>query len=169
MDLFSPELRRNPYPAYAHMREASPVFREPTSGLWLVFGYADVKRVLIDHEAFSSRAGPPEWMLFQDPPRHSRMRALIAQAFTPGSIEALEAGIRVLTRELLDPKLPAGEMDFAADFAVPLPRRVIGTMPATGGCPSVRALDRCDAADEPYHSRRGGGAGCRRRVCTHHR
>ena len=78
VDLFSPELRRNPYPAYAHMREASPVFREPTSGLWLVFGYADVKRVLTDHQAFSSRAGSLEWMLFQDPPRHSRMRALIA-------------------------------------------------------------------------------------------
>ena len=85
MDLFSPELRRNPYRAYAHMREASPVFREPTNGLWLVFGYADVKRVLTDHQAFSSRAGSLEWMLFQDPPRHSRMRALIAQAFTPGS------------------------------------------------------------------------------------
>src|SRR6187200_3401126 len=107
VDLFSPDLRRNPYPAYAHMREASPVFREPTSGLWLVFRYADVKRVLTDHQAFSSRAGPPVWMLFQDPPRHSRMRALIAQAFTPGSIEALEGGIRTLTRELLDAKLPA--------------------------------------------------------------
>src|SRR6188474_2467233 len=110
------------------MREASPVFREPASGLWLVFRYDDVKRVLTDQQVFSSRAGPPEWMIFQDPPRHSRLRALVAQAFTPGSIAALESRIRALTRELLDAKMQSGAMDLAADLAIPLPMRVIGEM-----------------------------------------
>jgi cytochrome P450 len=126
-DLFSPEVRRNPYPAYNHLRTAAPLFHEPQTGLWMVFDYDGVKRVLADHDTFSSRCGP-DWLLFKDPPRHARLRTLIAAAFTPRAIAGLAPRIRELSQTLLDRSIARGEMDLAADYAVPLPMRVISDL-----------------------------------------
>jgi cytochrome P450 len=133
MDLHSEEMRRNPYPAYDRLRQATPVFHDPQSDLWMIFDYDGVKRALYDHDTFSSRAAPPgggalDWLLFFDPPRHTKLRALISRAFTPASVAALEPRIRELSREFLDETIERGEMDLAADFAVPLPMRVIAEM-----------------------------------------
>src|SRR5258706_11817547 len=108
MNLFSDEVRRNPYPVYAQLRSASPVFREPQSGLWMIFDYEGVKRALSDQDAFSSRYGP-DWLIFSDPPRHTKLRALISQAFTPRSIANLEPRIRDLSRGLLNQTIERGE------------------------------------------------------------
>ena len=124
VDLFSPELRRNPYPAYEHLRSVAPLFCEPQTGLWMVFDYDGVKRVLADHETFSSRCGP-DWLIFNDPPRHALLRTLISQAFTPRAIAGLEPRIRELSRTLLDRSIERGEMDLATDYSVPLPMMVI--------------------------------------------
>jgi cytochrome P450 len=127
LDLFSDDARRNPYPFYEQLRSATPVVVEPVSGRWMVFDYAGVKRVLAEHGEFSSRYGP-DWMSFADPPRHTKLRALISQAFTPRSIANLEPRIGELSRELLDRVIERGEMDMAADFAIPLPMMVIAEM-----------------------------------------
>jgi cytochrome P450 len=126
-NLFSDAVRRNPYPLYAKVREVSPVFREPESGIWMIFDHAGVKRALDDHEHFSSKHGP-DWMIFSDPPRHTKLRALISKGFTPRSVANLEPRIRELSRQLLDRVSERGEMDLAADFAVPLPMMVIAEM-----------------------------------------
>ena len=128
IDLFSDDVRRNPYPLYDQVRAASPLFQDPASGLLMVFDYDGVKRVLNDHEAFSSRIGPAEWMIFMDPPRHSKLRALISQAFTPRSIANLEPRIRELSTRLVDRVVARGEMDLAADFSIQLPMMVIAEM-----------------------------------------
>lgn len=126
-NLFSDDVRRNPYPLYAQVREVSPVFCDPESGLWMIFDHATVRRVLDDHETFSSRHGP-DWMSFTDPPRHTKLRALVSKGFTPRSVANLEPRIRELSRELLDRVIDRGEMDLAADFATPLPIMVIAEM-----------------------------------------
>jgi cytochrome P450 len=130
MNLFADELRRDPYPAYAALRAASPLFREPRTGLSLVLDYDGVRRVLSEHESFSSRHGPADWMIFQDPPRHTKLRALVSKAFTPRSVAMLEPRIAHIARELLDAVITRGgdTMDVASDFAVPLPMRVIAEM-----------------------------------------
>jgi cytochrome P450 len=128
IDLFSDDNRRNPYPLYEQARAAAPLLRDPRTGTWMVFDYDCVKWALGDHEAFSSRSGPADWMIFQDPPRHTKLRALIAKAFTPRSIAGLEPQIREISRELLDKVASRGEMDLAEDFAIPLPMLVIGAM-----------------------------------------
>ena len=135
MDLFSDEMRRNPYPAYDRMRRGSPLFHLARFDLWMVFDFDAVRRVLLDHEAFSSdlslvpgQGNPGEWFIFFDPPRHTKLRGLISRAFTPRVVASLEPHVRELSRELLDRVLDRGEMDLANDFAVPLPMRVIARM-----------------------------------------
>ena len=127
INFLSADVRRNPYPAYDQMRRASPLLHVPAFDAWLLFDYEGVKQALNDHEAFTSRVGP-EWLLFSDPPRHTKLRALIMRAFTPGVVASLEPRIRELSRELLDQVIERGEMDLAADFSVPLPMKVIADM-----------------------------------------
>ncbi len=125
--LFSAEVRRNPYPVYEQLRSASPLYRDPPSGLWMIFDYDNVKRMLSEHETFSSRCGY-DWLLFSDPPRHTKLRALLSQAFTPRSVANLEPRIRELSRTLLNQTIQRGEMDLAADYSIPLPMMVIAAM-----------------------------------------
>jgi cytochrome P450 len=126
-EIFSEDYLRNPYPTYAHLRATSPLLCHPESGLWMLFDYPGVHRALSDHESFSCRHGP-DWMSFTDPPRHTKLRALISKAFTPRSIVNLEPRIRELSRELLDPTTCKDQIDFATDFAIPLPLLVIAEM-----------------------------------------
>jgi cytochrome P450 len=130
MNLFSDEMRRNPYAAYDRLRQTSPVFHMPPPfNGWLVFDYDGVQRVLKDHDTFSSRVpAPRNWFLFLDAPQHTRLRALISKAFTPRTVANLEPLIRRLSRTLLDAVEPRGEMDLASEYAVPLPMMVIATM-----------------------------------------
>ncbi|HEX8440784.1 cytochrome P450 [Archangium sp.] len=133
MNFFSEEMRRNPHPAYEQLRSRSPVLHEPLADLWMIFDYEGVKRVLNDHEAFSSIIAPPtaatsQWLVFSDPPRHTKLRALIMRAFTQRAVSSLEPRIRELSRELLEQTLGRGEMDLVSDFSVPLPLMVIAEL-----------------------------------------
>src|SRR3954447_14718507 len=120
LDLFSDDMRRHPYSAYDQMRSPAPVFHPPPFDLWMIFDFEGVKRALVDHDAFSSdlahvpgQGNPGEWFLFFDPPRHTKLRALIAKAFTPRTVANLEPRIRELSRQLLDQVIERGEMDLA--------------------------------------------------------
>jgi cytochrome P450 len=95
LDFLSEQTRRNPYPVYDQLRSTAPAFHDPRSGLWMIFDYENVKRVLSDSDTFSSRYGP-EWLIFLDPPRHTKLRALLSRAFTPRSVANLEPRIREL-------------------------------------------------------------------------
>jgi cytochrome P450 len=76
------------------------------------------------------RPGPfrdlaPNLLLFQDPPDHTRIRALVAKAFTPKAIGALERRIDDLVHRQLDRVESAGSMELLHDFAYPVPALVI--------------------------------------------
>jgi cytochrome P450 len=132
MTLFDENMRRNPYPMYEQLRAASPMHMA-AQDLWLVLDYDGVKRALHDSESFSSNVGRTrgnsfEWLLFMDPPRHTKLRAIISRAFTPRSIAALEPRIRELARGLLEPLLAKDVVDVEAELAAPLPIMVISEM-----------------------------------------
>ncbi len=132
-DLLSDELRRDPFRVYDELRERSPVLRDPRTGAWMIFDHEGVKRALHDHDAFSSAVTPstgraPDWLVFSDPPRHTKLRAILARAFTPQSIAGLEPRVRELSGELLDGALSRGEVDLVAEYAGPLPTLVIAEM-----------------------------------------
>ena len=133
MNALAAASRRNPYALYALMRRVCPVLHVRRHNLWLLFDFESVHRALNDPNTFSSRAAPPggsplDWLIFLDPPRHTKLRALIVRTFTSRSIGALEPRIRLLTTELLDSIIDRGTMDMVADLAAPLPLLVIAEM-----------------------------------------
>jgi cytochrome P450 len=128
MNLLSEDARRDPYRLHAMLRAAGKsVLRDPTSGAYMVFDYEDVRRVLSEHAVFSSRFGP-DWMIFADPPRHAKLRALVSRAFTPRSVAELESRISELCCALLDRTPSDDEFDLVGALSGPLPMRVIAEM-----------------------------------------
>lgn len=136
--LLDPEVLADPYPLYKCLRECGPVLWDPPVHAWVVTGYAEVKEVL--HRFSAARAPTPEelgalgvgalspvaemmlrQMLFMDPPTHTRMRALCANAFTSRRVDSLREHIRDVANCLIDRVLPHGRMDVVADFANRLP------------------------------------------------
>jgi cytochrome P450 len=122
---------------YRSMRDDEPVWRDPATGAWNVFRYADVAALLTDHEAFVSdvakvhpeAAERSEGMLIAtDPPRHHQLRGLVSKAFTPRAIAQLEGRVRELTGELLDQAEGRPGIELVGDLAYPLPVIVIAEL-----------------------------------------
>jgi cytochrome P450 PksS len=67
-------------------------------------------------------------MLNRDPPDHTRLRALVQQAFSPRLVEGMRGRIETLADELLDRVKRRGRMDLIADYALPIPTTVIAEM-----------------------------------------
>ncbi|XXX77279.1 cytochrome P450 [Sorangium sp. So ce134] len=161
MNLFPDEMRRDPYPLYEQMRSGSPVLHVAPFDLWMIFDYEGVKRALTDHDGFSSAVTPPtgkapEWIVFSDPPRHTKLRGIVQRAFTPRSIAGLEPRIRELSRELLDRRIEHGTMDLAADYAGPLPTIVIAEMIGIPAEDRARFMRWSEAIVNLSHTLSGG-------------
>jgi cytochrome P450 len=125
----------NPFGWYKTMRYLDPVHFDAQSETWSVFRYTDVKRVLSDFHAFSSKFGESDAdasitnsMISADPPRHTKLRSIVSKAFTASSVAKLEPRIREIAHRLLDDAAPRGHMDIIRDFAEPLPVTVIAEM-----------------------------------------
>jgi cytochrome P450 len=65
------------------------------------------------------------FMLMQDPPNHTRLRKLVAKAFTPRAVESWRPRIQAITDELVDRVADRGELDLVADLALPVPATAI--------------------------------------------
>ncbi len=136
--LLDPEVAEHPYTFYHAMRSHDPIHWDPYMHAWVVTSYPEVIHVLMN---YSSDRTPPlayldqlglsfmkpfaemmlQQMLFMDPPKHSRLRALCSVAFTPRRIEELRDDIQTIANELLDKVIARGHMDLMEDFANPLP------------------------------------------------
>lgn len=128
----------DPFSAYARLRDEYPVYRQERLNFWALSRFADVHTALVDHDTFCSaqgltwdaeaaqQAGVLPMMVTSDPPRHTKLRALINRGLTPGRVAALEPDIRQTMRAAIDTLRRAGRGDLVADIAVPLPTAVIG-------------------------------------------
>lgn len=135
-----------PYPFYRALRESSPVYQAPQTGFWILARYEDVQYALQHPELFSSklgfRAGAPlpevteiyerdgygeqvDTLVSNDPPSHTRFRALVDKAFTPERVSAMERYIAEICRTCLDAFIDAGAADIVQTYAVPIPLMVI--------------------------------------------
>ena len=127
------------YDWFARMRDEQPVWLDPKSGCWHVFGYEVVQRVSTEHALFSSERRPRQFarldrrnqapsLLAMDPPRHRQYRNLVSSTFAPRALAPFNARIGTIVQELLDQARPRGQMDIIADLAYPLPTTVIAEM-----------------------------------------
>jgi cytochrome P450 len=143
-----PAFLADPFPLYRRLRDEEPAHWSPRLKAWVLSRYDDVKRVCLDSHMSSDRLRPffaalpaPEaakvaelaryltlWMVFRDPPEHTRLRRLAAKVFNVRSVHALRPNIERLTHWLLDRLCERKEFDFIADFAGPLPALVIMDM-----------------------------------------
>ena len=141
-DPFLPGFNADPFPQYRRLREADPVHQSPL-GFWVLTRYEDCVAVLRDQRfgragfegflesVYGSPAGYerlPRSMLFQDPPDHTRLRALVSRAFTPRVVEGLRPRIQQVVDEIIDRALDARSMEVIGDLAYPLPVTVISEM-----------------------------------------
>ena len=149
-DLGKPATNANPFPEFARLRAEDPVHWSLAMKAWIITRHADVKNVALNNRQISAdRLTPffktnPEyqrgsidslvrylnhWMVFRDPPDHTRLRRLFNKAFTPTSVSNLRPSIENIVAHLIDgmeAKARRGEtVDYIADFAYPLPASVI--------------------------------------------
>lgn len=144
-----PEVVADPYPLFRTLRDVDPVHHSDIVGGWVLTRFADVKACLTDTRLSSDRITPfvryragredaplietlgrtlGLWAVFTDPPKHTRLRALMNRAFTTRAVERLRPRIADVVDDLLARVRDRGRMDLIRDVAWPLPIAVIGDM-----------------------------------------
>ena len=126
-DPYAYEVHEDPYPVYRALRDEAPVYRNEALGFWALSRHADVLAafkdiatllephgVSLDQDVFHEQADATMSFLAMDPPRHTRMRALVSRGFTPRRVAELEPRIRAIAREHLDAFIERGRCDFIA-------------------------------------------------------
>ncbi|MFF9689059.1 cytochrome P450 [Streptomyces sp. NPDC014623] len=149
-DPWSPAFVADPYPAYAALRATGRAhYFEPT-GQWLIPHHSEVSGLLRDrrlgrtylhrfsHDEFGVTAPPAAHEPFHtlnghgildlEAPDHTRIRRLVAKAFTPRRVEALAPAVERLAAGLVDDFVEAGGGDLLSAVAEPLPVAVIAEM-----------------------------------------
>ena len=149
-DPFSPEFHNNPYPTYDWLREHDPIHWSFMQA-WVITSYRDVEALLkasqlqiddlpmrlrqksqyLKQWDFECLARTIEnWLFFMEPPHHTKLKGLVAKAFTPNAIELLRPAITQSVEHLLTlaeekARQNGGEIDVMTDFAAPLPAMTV--------------------------------------------
>lgn len=143
-DLNQPDFFQNPYPYYAELRSRKQPIWLPhdmgtsTDGIWLFSRHEDGLRIFNEAAAVSKdiRAARPPGsglifdlnMLHRDGSDHLRLRRLVSEFFSARAVERLRPVMAEVTETLLAELGDKTEFDFIADFAEPMPLRVIARL-----------------------------------------
>lgn len=158
-------LNADPYPMFTRLRAEAPLYYNEVHDFYAVSRFEDVNQALIDHKTFSSARGvvleilkadieiPSGMLIFEDPPIHDIHRSLLARAFTPRKINALEGAIREFTSRCLDPLIGADRIDFVKDLGAVMPLRVVGML---FGIPEDHQRRVQEDGDKHVRTQRGG-------------
>jgi cytochrome P450 len=145
IDMRDAAFRNDPHPLLHRMRERGRVERD-VIGVWLATHHADCSAGVRSSQLSREVQRTPgyaqfrpfvadstlertceRWMLFNDPPTHTRLRRLVNAAFKPAVVQALRERVTAITTELLAalPTAPGATFDLMPTLAQPLPVRVI--------------------------------------------
>jgi cytochrome P450 len=127
-DPYSTEVHQDPYPIFSRLRADAPVYHNQERGFWAVSRYEDVAAVSLDWERFTARFGVDidnygdvlcgGFFLAQDPPQHTKLRAVCRAAFGPARLrDHAEAAIRSEVQALVGLLARSETSDLAADLA----------------------------------------------------
>ena len=109
LDIFTPEAVRGAREVDDALREFAPAVRLH-DGTVMIARHEHVTKGLLDWKSFSSASRPwhdptsprPEILLTDDPPRHTQVRKVIADALSPRALERVKDIFGQRARELLD-------------------------------------------------------------------
>ncbi len=129
IDLWSQDVKYDPGALWMEWATTRPFFVEVAGAPQaVVTRYEDAKIAFEDHERFSNVKRPwpgtEKYYYWQglpvvtdnDPPAHTRLRLLLAPAFSPRRLAAVESGIKAYVETLLDEIAQSGTFDAVADF-----------------------------------------------------
>jgi len=146
--LFTDEILQDPYPAYARLHEEGPLHYLDVDGkwaLWSIVGHAECSSAAKDPRLSAKRAQQMIlslplssqgefselarmfglWLIFMDPPEHTRLRKLLNKGFSPAAIEGLRPQVEAIVDQMLKPLQRGSEVELMHEFANPLPVRII--------------------------------------------
>lgn len=146
--LFSQEILQDPYPTYARLHREGPLHYLAVGSdmaVWSLIGHAEISAIARDPRLSARRAQKmmailplehqPEfrelarmlslWLIFMDPPEHTRLRKLLNKGFSPAAVEGLRTQIEAIVDRMLKPLRPGSEIDLMTEFANPLPALII--------------------------------------------
>lgn len=152
IDLESSDSIERPAEYFRRIRAQGPVQWSEVHDAWVVLGHREVADAFRDSERLSAdRIGPLErvaaqrpqafqqvvellrgWMVFRDPPQHTRLRAPVRNAFTPRRVESMTGLVSGVIDDVLD-ELPDDRFEVREAFAGPLPALVIAAVLGVDG------------------------------------
>ena len=149
MDLLEPATVADPYPLLARLREETPVVWSAAQRAYLVLRHDDLTASLQDPRLSADRVRPifekkltpqqrvergptyallEHWMVFNDPPNHTRLRKLVRAAFTPKAVRQLAPRVTEIVDDLLDDLDGRDEIDLIVEFGYLIPAAVIAEL-----------------------------------------
>jgi cytochrome P450 len=153
-EILAPSAVADPYAYLQRLREADPVYWNTRYRSWVLTRHEDVSTGMTDPRFSSDRIAPviarerararpdldlvetfellDRWLVFRDPPEHTRFRRLVHKAFSPRIIAAMRSEVERTATELIDlARDKAGDdgvVDLIREVAYPLPAIVIASM-----------------------------------------
>lgn len=146
-DVLTPELVRNPYPYFRRLQDEAPVYWNDRYRAWFVTRFDDVTQAFRDPRYSANRIAAfaandtdhdaafdnvlhvlSNWLVFKDPPDHTRLRRLLQSSFTVKEVESWRPRVEEIVNELIDDIGRDGPIDLVRDVAYPLPAIVIAEM-----------------------------------------
>ena len=142
IDFRNPAVIENPYPHLAELRKYDKPIWHPELKVFLAATHSDANEVLRNKglgRIYKDRLPESEWQVFNwlhsdsildsEPPKHTRLRGLVLKAFNRNRIEGMREDVLRITNTLLAEILDkSGDFDLIADYAEPLPVKVIALL-----------------------------------------
>src|ERR1700730_5710124 len=149
--VFSDEILQDPYPTYARLHEEGPLHYLDVGSKWAVWSivsHAECSSVAKDPRLSAKRAQQmllplplsrqaefselarmfSLWLIFMDPPEHTRLRKLLNKGFSPAAIEGLRPQVEAIVDRMLKSLRHGSEVELMREFANPMPVRIISEM-----------------------------------------
>jgi cytochrome P450 len=146
--IFSDEILQDPYPTYARMHEEGPLHYVEVANkwaVWSIFSHAECSSIAKDPRLSAKRAKQmllplplsrqsefselarmlSLWLIFMDPPEHTRLRKFLNKGFSAAAVEGLRSQAVAIVDQMLKPLQHGSEVELMREFANPMPVRII--------------------------------------------
>lgn len=146
--VFNDDVLQDPYPTYARLHEEGPVHYVDVGGkwaVWAVFRHAECAAIAKDQRLSAKRANQmllslpisrqaefkelaryfSLWLIFMDPPEHTRLRKLLNKGLSAAAVESLRPQAQAIVDRVLDSLEPKSEVDLMSRFAHRIPVQII--------------------------------------------